>query len=84
MSNGGKSAGEGVTGSQEPVLFDATVAENVAAGNPEITKVRQCNRQKKPQCVFKVEMIRVCRLANAHDFIQKLPQVRFIAGYVRA
>ncbi|HEY9724758.1 MAG TPA: ATP-binding cassette domain-containing protein, partial [Oscillatoriaceae cyanobacterium] len=45
--------------SQEPVLFDATVYENVAFGDPHATPER-------------VEA--ACRAANAHDFVSALPE----------
>ena len=43
---------------QEPILFNATVAENLRIGFPECTRER---------------MVEVCKMANAHDFIQTLP-----------
>ena len=43
---------------QEPVLFNATIAENLRIGFPECTRER---------------MIEVCKMANAHDFIKTLP-----------
>ena len=43
---------------QEPILFNATIAENLRIGFPECTRKR---------------MIEVCKMANAHDFIQALP-----------
>ena len=45
--------------SQEVVLFHATVAENIAFGNPNASRE---------------EIIRAAKLAHAHEFIQKLPQ----------
>ncbi|CAJ0585540.1 unnamed protein product, partial [Mesorhabditis spiculigera] len=44
---------------QEPLLFNATVAENLKVGAPELSEE---------------EMISCCKQANAHDFIMKLPQ----------
>lgn len=44
---------------QEPVLFNDTIAENLRMGNPDITKEK---------------MVEVCKMANAHGFIQKLPK----------
>ncbi|GMS83341.1 hypothetical protein PENTCL1PPCAC_5516 [Pristionchus entomophagus] len=44
---------------QEPVLFNATIADNLRLGYPEISKE---------------QMLHVCKMANAHDFIAKLPQ----------
>ncbi|KAI9182898.1 hypothetical protein H9P43_003810 [Blastocladiella emersonii ATCC 22665] len=47
--------------SQEPILFDTTIAENIAYGAPDGLVVTQ-------------ELLeQVCRDANAHDFISKLP-----------
>uniref|UniRef100_A0A0N5ANT6 ABC transporter family protein n=1 Tax=Syphacia muris TaxID=451379 RepID=A0A0N5ANT6_9BILA len=50
-----------VTGvvSQEPILFSATVAENLRLGKEDLTLE---------------EMEKVCRMANAHNFIMELPQ----------
>uniref|UniRef100_A0A0R3S4K4 ABC transmembrane type-1 domain-containing protein n=1 Tax=Elaeophora elaphi TaxID=1147741 RepID=A0A0R3S4K4_9BILA len=44
--------------SQEPVLFAATVEENIRLGNEKMTIE---------------EMERVCKIANAHNFIKELP-----------
>lgn len=44
---------------QEPVLFATTILENVITGNKNATKK---------------EAIRACMAANAHDFINNLPQ----------
>ncbi|CAJ0567442.1 unnamed protein product, partial [Mesorhabditis spiculigera] len=44
---------------QEPILFNATIAENLQMGKPDITRQ---------------EMERVCKMANAHDFIMKTPK----------
>lgn len=46
--------------SQEPVLFAATVEENLRMGKPDATLD---------------EMVKACKTANAHEFIAKLPQV---------
>ncbi|VDK73101.1 unnamed protein product, partial [Cylicostephanus goldi] len=43
---------------QEPMLFNGTIEENLRVGSPGIQRN---------------EMIQVCKLANAHDFIMKLP-----------
>jgi len=45
--------------SQEIVLFNATVAENIAFGRPGATRE---------------EIIQAAKLAHAHEFIEKLPQ----------
>ncbi|KAI1704532.1 ABC transporter transmembrane region domain-containing protein [Ditylenchus destructor] len=45
--------------SQEPVLFAATVEENLRMGKPDATLD---------------EMVKACKTANAHEFIAKLPQ----------
>uniref|UniRef100_A0A0R3RPT0 ABC transmembrane type-1 domain-containing protein n=1 Tax=Elaeophora elaphi TaxID=1147741 RepID=A0A0R3RPT0_9BILA len=48
--------------SQEPVIFAATVEENLKMGNETLTEN---------------EMIEACKIANAHDFVMKLPKVSF-------
>ena len=53
----------GVVG-QEPVLFDTTIRENIRYGNDSVTEE---------------EMIKAAKEANAHDFISKLPEVRFVS-----
>ncbi|KAJ3133094.1 ATP-binding cassette, sub-B (MDR TAP), member 4 [Geranomyces variabilis] len=48
--------------SQEPVLFDATIEQNVSYGAPDNVVVTR-------------EMIEhACKMSNAHDFISRLPQ----------
>ncbi|KAF9353097.1 Multidrug resistance protein 1 [Mortierella sp. AD094] len=49
--------------SQEPVLFNATIKQNIMYGTR--------NNQKVPT---DKEIEDACRLSNAHDFISKLPQ----------
>uniref|UniRef100_A0A7E4ZZE1 ABC transmembrane type-1 domain-containing protein n=1 Tax=Panagrellus redivivus TaxID=6233 RepID=A0A7E4ZZE1_PANRE len=44
---------------QEPVLFNATIDENLKIGFPDCTRER---------------MIEVCKMANAHDFIMSFPK----------
>jgi subfamily B ATP-binding cassette protein MsbA len=44
---------------QETILFRATVAQNIAYGRPEATRA---------------EIIRAAQLANAHEFIERLPK----------
>ncbi|KIH67650.1 ABC transporter, ATP-binding protein [Ancylostoma duodenale] len=44
---------------QEPTLFNGTIEENLRVGSPAISNA---------------EMIQVCKIANAHDFVMKLPQ----------
>lgn len=51
--------------SQEPVLFDRTIAENISYGN---------NFREVPMH----EIIEAARKANIHDFIMGLPSVRTI------
>lgn len=46
--------------SQEPVLFATTIAENIRFGRPDVTQD---------------EIEKAAKDANAHDFINKLPQV---------
>ena len=45
--------------SQEPVLFDTTIKENIMFGREDVTMD---------------EVIQATRESNAYDFIQKLPQ----------
>ncbi|KAK0393429.1 hypothetical protein QR680_000208 [Steinernema hermaphroditum] len=45
--------------SQEPVLFAATIAENLCLGKEGMSMA---------------DMVRVCQMANAHQFIMKLPE----------
>ena len=47
--------------SQEPVLFATTIAENIRFGKEDVT-----DEEIKAACV----------MANAHDFIDTLPDVR--------
>ncbi|KAJ3159516.1 Multidrug resistance protein 1 [Geranomyces michiganensis] len=48
--------------SQEPILFDATIEQNISYGAPDNVIVTQ-------------EMIEdACKMSNAHDFITRLPQ----------
>lgn len=51
--------------SQEPTLFDASIAYNIAYGD---------NEREVPMS----EVIEAARKANAHDFIASLPQVAFL------
>uniref|UniRef100_A0A8R1EAP0 Uncharacterized protein n=4 Tax=Caenorhabditis japonica TaxID=281687 RepID=A0A8R1EAP0_CAEJA len=44
---------------QEPILFNDTIHNNLLIGNPNATRE---------------DMIRVCKMANAHDFIEKTPK----------
>ena len=44
--------------SQEPVLFQTTIEENIRYGNDDVSEEALYN---------------ACRMANAHDFIMKLP-----------
>uniref|UniRef100_A0A914ZAS2 ABC transporter domain-containing protein n=1 Tax=Panagrolaimus superbus TaxID=310955 RepID=A0A914ZAS2_9BILA len=44
---------------QEPILFNDTIAENLRMGFPDCTRER---------------MVEVCKMANAHDFVQTLPK----------
>uniref|UniRef100_A0A1I7S460 ABC transmembrane type-1 domain-containing protein n=1 Tax=Bursaphelenchus xylophilus TaxID=6326 RepID=A0A1I7S460_BURXY len=44
---------------QEPIIFNATVEENLKMGNPDLTEH---------------DMVRACQLANAHEFIENLPE----------
>ena len=48
--------------SQEPVLFGTTIEENIRYGRLNVTDEQIRNAAK---------------MANAHDFIEELPDVRF-------
>ena len=48
--------------SQEPVLFGTTIEENIRYGHLDVTKE---------------DIEQAAKMANAHDFIMDLPQVRF-------
>lgn len=54
--------------SQEPVLFDTSIAENIAYGDNTRT-------------VKEDEIIHAARQANIHEFIQSLPAVCLILCY---
>lgn len=49
--------------SQEPVLFGTTIAENIRYGKDGVTQD---------------DIEKASRMANAHDFISRLPQVSVI------
>ncbi|GMR48476.1 hypothetical protein PMAYCL1PPCAC_18671, partial [Pristionchus mayeri] len=52
--------------SQEPILFDTTIEENIKFGNPDVTKQ---------------DMYEALRKANAYDFVQALPEgVKTLVG----
>ena len=55
--------------SQEPVLFATTIAENIRYGQEGISQE---------------EIEKATRMANAHDFIVKLPQVEMFKFFPRA
>lgn len=60
---------------QEPVLFEGTIADNVAFGLMGIGpdgKTRYIDMMSEEEKIAKIE--ESCKLANAHDFIMKLPQ----------
>ncbi|MBE5866287.1 MAG: ABC transporter ATP-binding protein [Lachnospiraceae bacterium] len=49
---------------QEPYLFEATIAENIAYGRSDVA----------PEDVPMEDIIEAAKAANAHDFIMKLPE----------
>ena len=55
--------------SQEPVLFDRTLAENIMYGDNE-------------RNVSMDEVVEAAKQANIHNFIASLPQVRIFAPKV--
>ena len=46
--------------SQEPVLFEGSISENISLGKTDATKE---------------EVVQAAKLANAHNFVEELPQV---------
>ena len=54
--------------SQEPILFDTSIADNIAYGD---------NFRK----VEMEEIIKAARLANIHNFIETLPEVYIFVFY---
>lgn len=48
---------------QEPVLFDCSIKENIAYGAPDPSKVKHN------------DIIEAAKTANIHEFISNLPQV---------
>ncbi len=52
---------------QEPYLFEASIAENIAYGR------RQYGTDAAPEDVPMEDIINAAKAANAHDFIMKLP-----------
>ncbi|KAI8075116.1 putative ABC transporter protein [Gongronella butleri] len=47
---------------QEPVLFDMSIEENIRFGVPDDTDIKE------------EDLVRVCKLANIHDFVHSLPE----------
>ena len=54
--------------SQEPVLFGTTIAENIRYGKDGVTQD---------------DIEKASRMANAHDFISRLPQVSVISDFFK-
>lgn len=55
--------------SQEPILFDRSIAENIAYGDNSRT-------------VETNEIIQAAQAANIHSFISGLPDVRFLQVFI--
>ena len=55
--------------SQEPVLFDSSIKENIAYGD---------NSREVPMD----EIIEAARKANIHTFIESLPMVKFVMRFL--
>jgi ABC-type multidrug transport system fused ATPase/permease subunit len=52
--------------SQEPVLFEASIAENIRLGKRTITQT---------------QMIAATKAANAHEFVESLPDVGYLPSF---
>lgn len=51
--------------SQEPILFDRTIAENIAYGD-------------NSRMIDMIDIIEAAKMSNIHDFIVSLPMVRYV------
>ncbi|KAI8918639.1 multidrug resistance protein 1a [Powellomyces hirtus] len=56
---------------QEPVLFDATIRDNIAYGS--LAAQRRAGTDPCPTSVTDLDIIRAAQDANIHDFITRLP-----------
>lgn len=61
--------------SQEPILFDASISENIVYGMDGGYLWRCLNRSISEE-VEHERIEEACRLANIHQFIAQLPDVR--------
>ncbi len=57
--------------SQEPVLFDRSIRENIIYGLPP---------EQQPS---EEEIVRAATQANVHDFVVSLPEVSITNSYIR-
>ncbi len=53
--------------SQEPILFEASIEDNIRFGRMDITHQ---------------DMIKASKMANAHSFISKLPDVKLYSDHI--
>lgn len=60
---------------QEPVLFNGTVFENVCNGLTGAEWEKACKEEQMKH------VMEACRIANAHDFVSELPEVRVAMLY---
>ena len=51
---------------QEPILFDISIKDNIAYGAISLNE----------EVPFE-QVVRAAKLANVHDFVMKLPEVRY-------
>ena len=64
---------------QEPVLFAASIMENIRYGNPscsddEVGGVSNVTMHGMCVCMSPMQVIEAAKLANAHNFISEFPQ----------
>ena len=64
-----------LTFTQEPFLFSTTVLQNVLYGLPDHILLRLNDTEKQER------VVEACKLANAPDFIQALPNVNSYGSF---
>lgn len=56
---------------QEPILFDISIKDNIAYGAISLTE----------EVTFE-QVVRAAKLANVHDFVMNLPEVRYYDYFI--